>query len=346
MGITIEDVAERAGVSTATVSRVFNGKGRIAEDTRERVLGVASEMGYSPRKYNKKVNMKNIAVINHKWVNSETPLTAFYSRIVEGMEEVFKKDNFQLMIKTLNEDKKQNKKIAENIIENNNYRGIVIIGYEIEEYIIKKIKENKNLPMIFIDNENFSSDDTLINDNFKGTLQLAEHLIERGHKNIAFIGGPHNHLSLYKRYMGYKYVLEQAGIYNEKICFRGESCFNLEGGYKTAHKIFENYDNVTAIMAANDYTALGVLKAAQELGIQVPGEIAITGFDDIMMSRHSHPPLTTVRVFKKKMGKMAANRLLELIEKKKNVDINVDVEKKVFRVETVIRGSTVGNKSE
>ncbi|MFW6256630.1 MAG: LacI family DNA-binding transcriptional regulator [Bacillota bacterium] len=343
MKITIEDVAQKANVSISTVSQVFNDKGRISEKTKNKVLKVAEKMGYEPRQYNKKISMENIAVIIHEERCQENNLSSFYNKILKGMELELKKENYQIIIKSLVGVKKEDRKMINNIIQDESFKGVVITGYEIDPELISRIR-NSSLSILLLDNDYLAGElDCVLNDNFKGAYQITKHIIELGHKDIAFVGGPLNHVSLYKRFNGYSYALKKAGLDKEKNYFFGEEHFNWEGGYEIARKIFsENKTRISAVFAANDNTALGVLKSVLEMGYSVPEDIAIAGFDDILMAKYSHPTLTTVKIFKEKMGKIAGQKLLQLLNNKNKQETNIMQPKTVLPVELKIRESTRG----
>ncbi|MFW6282213.1 MAG: LacI family DNA-binding transcriptional regulator [bacterium] len=341
MSVTIDDVAKKAGVASSTVSRVFNNKGRISEETRKRVLEIARSLNYQPRKYEKKVKEienPNIFIVYNKKTHVEN--NNFYNEVMEGLEQVFSENNYNLLFKTISGEKEKDQQVLDFILESEDKAGIIFLGflgYEMDTDIIVNIKK-RDIPLILIDNILMEQDiDCVITDNYYGTIKGVNYLIELGHREIGFIGGPLNHISLNERYMGYKTALKRVGLKKNdsfvKICTPD---FLVEDGYQAALEIFNSAEkSPTAIFAANDDLATGVLKAANETGIKVPNRLSVLGFDDVYFSRHTTPPLTTIKVFKHQMGREAAKRLLELID-----GISTKPMKDIVTTELVIRGST------
>ncbi|MEJ6951051.1 LacI family DNA-binding transcriptional regulator [Natronospora cellulosivora (SeqCode)] len=341
MAVTIDDVAKKAGVASSTVSRVFNNKGRISEETRQRVLEVAKDLNYQPRKYEKKKQVilnNNIFIIYNKKTQVENNI--FYNEVMEGLEQILSENQYNLLFKTISGEKEKDQQIIDFILNSDDKAGIIFLGflgYEMDNDIIVSIKE-KGIPLILIDNILLEQDvDCVVTDNYYGAIKGVNYLIELGHKEIAFIGGPLSHVSLNERYMGYKTALKRAGFEKKdhlvKIC---DPDFLVEEGYQATLEIFNNDEkNPSAIFAANDDLATGVLKAANETGIIVPGQLSVLGFDDVYFSRHTTPPLSTIKVFKRQMGREAAKRLLELIN-----GISTKPMKDIVTTELVVRGST------
>ena len=336
MAVTIEDVAEKADVSISTVSRVFNQSGRISEGTREKVLAVARDLNYSPRKYTKKRQGKNIGILINQF---SLPIlnNPFYSLILKGIEKELNKREFHLVFKTLVGKKDSDEQTVKSVLNDKQFKGLIVAGYGIDISLIKHIKDSP-LPVVLVDNDHWDEDiDCVLNDNISGARKIVKGLVERGHERIAFIGGPFSHVSFEKRYMGYKMALKENNIEkdNQLILF-GDSSFQVEDGYKSTKKLLRRLDEKpTALFAVNDITAIGAMKAIKEYGYSIPEDIAVAGFDDINMGRHVSPALTTVRVFKENMGVQAAKRLLEL-----NKNISKQPIKIVLSVKPVFRGST------
>jgi len=339
MKVTIQDVAKKAGVATSTVSRALNNKGRISEETKNKIIEIADSLNYQPRKYEQKdvgqeTLVNNVAILYNK-KNSMNQTNEFYSHIIEGVEQVFKEREIELFFKTL-EGEAEDVEMINNLLENQNLnvQGLILVGYEIDKDFILHIRE-KGMPLVLVDNDLWDEKvDCIVNDNIYGARNMVNYLIKLGHKKIGFIGGPLSHLSLDERYMGYKQALKQAGIEkdNNLITFC-DPYFWIDDGYEATKKLLDEQE-VTAIFAANDQLAIGAMKAIQERGLKVPDDISVAGFDDINLSQHTVPALTTVRVFKEEMGIEAAKRLVDLMEGVTPKPIKI-----VVSVELVIRDS-------
>lgn len=311
---TIKDVAKKAGVSSSTVSRVFSGKGNIAQETIDRVRKVAEEIGYLPRKYTRRAPARetgSVCVLSsgyHDLFNN-----AFYSQIVAGIEEALSAASYRLVFKILKGDLAEDRAAIDAFVPS--HAGTVLIGYEVDVALIERIK-GYGLPFVLVDNDCWEMNiDCVLNDNVTGARRMVSHLIELGHTSIGFIGGPHNHVSLDERYNGYKQALKQAGVL--KVGSHIKFCapkFRVDDGYRAAKEMLQAGSPPTAIFAANDALAIGAMKAALELGYRVPADLSIAGFDDEELARHVVPSLTTVRVHKREMGLEAGKRLLEMIQ--------------------------------
>jgi DNA-binding LacI/PurR family transcriptional regulator len=338
LAVTIHDVAREAEVSLSTVSRVFNNKGNISNETKEKVIAVAAKLGYRPRSYKKQENTakKDIGIIFSKRLSSLI-LDPFYGQVMAGVEEMLIPHNYKLFFKTISGKAKDDSVVINELIKDEKIAGLILTGYDIEREIILKIKKS-NIPLVLTDNELWDENiDCVVNDNVAGARKIVKHLIDLGHQQIAFCGGPLSHNSLNERYQGYKQALKEAGLVkNETWVSFCEPSFNIEDGYDAAMNIFANTSQApTAVFAANDPIALGVMKAIKELGYRIPEEISVAGFDDIQLAEHTVPSLTTVRIFKNEMGVLAGKRLHELIE-----GINPKPIKIVMSVDPILRDST------
>jgi LacI family transcriptional regulator len=181
-------------------------------------------------------------------------------------------------------------------------------------------------------------------DNRAGAHAAVNHLIECGHTDIGFIGGDLSHPSIAERYAGYKEALREHGITpNERLCSIDEPDTRMMDGANAIGKILERNGRPTAVFAANDAMAIGCLRYVRNRGLTVPQDLAIVGFDDVDMSSHLEPQLTTVKVLKEEMGKLAVLRLVEMIRTKGRSVVTTHVP-----VELIIRESTgrVGSGTE
>jgi len=341
MRVTIRDVAKECGVSPSTVSRVFNNKEGVSSETAENVLAVADRLGYEPRSYNKSEKNTNyqeniVILFNNQFSGEDFTLNPFYGNIIEGIEGFLNENNYNLFLKGLTGDKKIDLLTIDDFINDEKIAGLLLIGSGIDKEIILRIKDSET-PVILVDNELLHENiDCVVNDNQSGARMIMKHLIDLGHRRIAFIGGPLNNIPFDERYVTYKQALKKAGIEknDDWIKFCGHS-IKPEYGYQIAKKILNNNEMPTAIFAAADTLAMGVIRAAHELGYSLPEDISIAGFDDINISAHIFPALTTIKVFKREMGIEAARRLLQLID-----DTSLKPIKIVVSVELLVREST------
>lgn len=334
----MKDVAKEARVSPATVSRVFNNNPNISEKTRKHVLEVATRLGYKPRKYTsqqKNATPKNIAVVfSNRLINlTDDP---FYGQVMNGIEESISQHNYNLIFRTVTGNSDLDMERVESLISDDDLSGIILIGYEINEELVQLIVESR-IPLVLVDSNLHDENINLVlNDNITGARVAVDYLIGLGHKRIGFVGGPLYHMSLDERYIGYKQALKRAGIErdNEQIVIC-EPTFEVDDGFRATKAMLNNSDHMpTAIFAANDMLAIGVMKAINTKGYDVPKDISVIGFDDIQMAQHTIPSLTTVKIFKKEMGIIAGKRLLELIRGKASKSLKL-----IVAVELVVRDS-------
>lgn len=336
MRVTIETVAQKAGVSTSTVSRVLSGKGKISPETAERVRRVAEELNYVPRRYIRREQAQEGGTVLLLISGfHELQHNSFYSQIAAGVEAALGAANYRLLLKTLTGNADEERAVIDDLVSAQD--GVVLVGYEVDLELIRRIKQSGK-PFVLVDNDCWSLNiDCVTNDNLAGTRRLMHHLIGLGHTRIGFIGGPHTHVSLDERYNGYKQALKQARLPKPSDCIAFSTPrFDTDQGYQVAMKMLRSVSKLpTAIFAANDLLAIGVLKAARDLGLRVPEDLSVAGFDDVEMARHMSPSLTTVRVHKYEMGLEAGKRLLDLLRGEVTKPIKI-----VLSTELLIRQST------
>jgi len=337
LGLTIKDVAKKANVSVTTVSRVLNNKGRISESTRNKVLQIVDDIGYQPRTYNLNNEIKTIAfVFNNRYLTGLTN-NPFYGEVVNGLEQVLKKHDYNPVLKTISGNEENESEDLINFLKNSTIEGIVLLSYEIDKEVILQVKK-MGKPFVLVDNDLWEHKiDCIVNDNLTGAREVVNHLIELGHKKIVFMGGPLKHASLQERFAGYQTALEKAGIdIDEKLIHFCDPYMWTGEAYEVARKMLENKENgPTAFFAVADNLAIAIMKAVSEMGYTIPDDISIAGFDDTDIAVQMHPGLTTVRIFKERMGLEAGERLIELINGEKKEPV-----KQIIGVEVIKRKST------
>ncbi len=332
---TIKDVAKLAGVSIATVSLVIHNHKRIPQETKDKVAAAITELNYHPFRSARGLVSRitgNIGFIltDDHFLRTEP----FYTRIFLGSEFEAREKEYYLLLTTIDSDFNNAKPLPRFILERN-VDGVVVAG-KVPESFIDKL-ENIEVPVLFIDylpkNKNFPS---VMIDNFNGGILATNHLIELGHKNIAFIGGDITHPSISDRLKGYKKALKKAAItVNKDLIIDDEDYPSRENGYKAAEKLLKKNNKVTAIFACNDAMALGVMQYLRKQHIKIPDAISIIGFDDVEAGNSVSPPLSTVKVLKTEMGAEAIKFMAKILKENKTL-----TDKKLIPVELVIRKST------
>lgn len=308
--INIKHIAEKAGVSYATASLVLSGKGRISENTRKKVLDVASCLGYAI----KKSPLSNIPLI--AFVDANSHMGGFYISLIEGVIERLREDNYAVVLDIYGEcglDKiSERKKHLENFYRN--IDGALILshwGITIDE-ILPFLDNNK--PFIVLDGSISGFERNYVTvDHYKGAFDAVEYLIKLGHTNIAHIAGSRYHEHAQLRLKGYIDVLKKYNLPIKKE-YIVEGDYHKKSGIEAMKNLLQLKPVPTAVFVANDNMAIVAMQVAKENGYRIPEDISFVGFDDIQASELSEPPLTTVRQPLYELGREGAEMLLNLLK--------------------------------
>ncbi|KAB2837438.1 MAG: LacI family transcriptional regulator [Melioribacteraceae bacterium] len=259
----------------------------------------------------------------------------FYTRIFLGTEFEARDGEYYILLTTVKSDFSQDDPLPRFVLDRS-VDGIIIAG-KVPEIIIDKLS-NYHLPLVFVDYTTFKENyPVVLIDNIHGGILATNHLIEYGHKNIAFIGGDINHPSINERLTGYRKALENAGIsINKKIISTSSPYPDRQNGYNSAKKIFNSSKDVTAVFACNDAMAIGTMHYLKDSGYKIPQDVSIIGFDDVEADLMLDPPLTTIRVPKVELGAEAFRLMLNILKSK-----NANPKKILVPVELIIRKSTI-----
>lgn len=305
---TIRDIAEIAGVSQSTVSKALNDRPDIGAKTRDRILQIASEQGFTPSIFGKGLKQRNTENVGVIFIRESQPLSGnpFYSRVLEGIEAELALNNYNLVLHLLPENgiDQPPKMIRDHYID-----GVILVGVIRQAYIEKL--QSYGIPIILVDpKREFPDHSQVLIDNEQGAYTATAHLIRKGHTRIGFISGELDRQSFKLRYDGYIKALRGAGIPFNKTLVRS---FGLEQGYDHVKELMKLRQPPTAIFAANDINALNGYRACQDLGLRIPEDVSIIGFDDIDLGRFAAPALSTIRVYKEELGSMAVRLMLKQI---------------------------------
>ena len=342
--ITMKDIAERLDISINAVSLALNSKAGVSEETRKQVLDIAEELGYLDKspKFVKSFANKNICVIIKKYYFEDN---TFYSKIMMGIGEESRRKGYDIITCLINETEES----IPSCIESKKVCGIIVIGTIEDEYIVKL--KNYKIPVVLVDHTSLlESTDSILTDNKLGSFNITKLLIEKGYKDIGFFGDLEYSLSIKERFFGYREAIKKFLKFNnfkeaEVFIEERSVLYDVEQNIidKNIEGIKERINRINkipeAFVCSNDNAAIALITSLKELGYMVPKDIAVVGFDDIVLSSLIEPKLTTVRVEKDFMGRKAVDRLLWRIENKKDPD-----EKTILSVEVIERDS-VGNKN-
>lgn len=326
----ILDVALKAHVSIATVSRVVNKSDhKVNPATRDKVLAAIRELDYRPNALAKGLLMKKTMTIGIIIPDISNP---YYAEIVRGIQDVADRAGYAVMLH--NTDRKQERIIRyiyllrEKSVDGVIFSGGIINGYETLS-ILKELKER-----VVVVGRHAVDFPAVMVDNMGGATQAVQHLIDLGHLRIASIGGPEGSTTAEDRLTGYRNALAQNGLsFDEGLVRRGT--WSPDSGYLLAGELLRAKGRPTAIFSANDQMAFGVIKAAHELGLAVPEDLAVVGFDNVPTGYYFDPPLTTVEIPMYDIGAASMQMLIDLLS-------GGNFEKlRLFNTQLLVRGSTV-----
>lgn len=312
MPVTLKDIAKRVGKSVTTVSRALHGYNDVSPETKELVRRVAAEMGFTPNITAQRLQKQRTDTIGFILPTFGPRFSdPFFSEFLAGVGNTAAKKGYDLLVSTCPPGDQELKTYREKV---QSYRvdGFVIVRTRRQDSRIKYLVE-ANFPFVAFGRCEDRFEYAYVDEDSEyGMRLLANHLVAKGHSRIAFIAAPEHLMFSYYRLKGFQAGLLENNLHLDDSLF---VCGDLtqSGGYARAVELLERPDPPTAIAACNDLMAFGAISAAQERGLVVGQDIAITGFDNIPMAEHSHPPLTTVHQPIYQIGEMVCTMLIERI---------------------------------
>ncbi len=311
--ITMTDIARESGVSPATVSLVLRDKPGISPATRQRVLDSASALGYifSPTKTNERPFFSSIGLIFKVRPNDPPETNQFYAPVLSGIESHCRAQNINLFYAQLPVDEQNNPLEAPRLLKEQSADGLLFVGIQLNE-AVTQVLQKQNQPIVLVDA--YAEDeqyDAVVTDNEAGAYRATLHLIQNGHRQIAIVGStPQGYPSIQERRSGYLRAMQEHGLTPEFVdCYH-----NLDSAAPVAEAFLRENERITAVFCANDEVAISVMRAAQRLGLSIPQDLSVVGFDNIQLAHLVHPALTTMRVDKMGMGRLAAQLLSNRIQ--------------------------------
>jgi LacI family transcriptional regulator len=308
LSITTRDVAREAGVSQSTVSRALNGDPRVAPETRARIEAAAKRLSYLPNSAARSLITKRTDTIGILIGEITHP---FYPQLVDVLHDEFTLSGFRTVL--LNERADAGRGADELFpqLQGRFVDGIVIANAMLGATFVDDL-DKQGIPVVLLNRDvDDAHVDRVVSDNVGGGEVAAQTLIELGHRRIGLIGGPANASTARDRALGFERVLARAGL---EVASRRAGEFTHQSGYQWCLELLREPSPPTAIFAANDVIAFGVLDAAKRLGVRVPEDLSVIGYDDIEMAGWELFGLTTVRQPLAQMAKAAARMLIERIE--------------------------------
>jgi DNA-binding LacI/PurR family transcriptional regulator len=330
MKATIYDIAREAGVSIATVSKVFNGKGRISAETRSAVFAIMERLDFQPSVIASALTGKKTFTLGLLVPDISNP---FFAEIARAIEDQGHQLGYSVvMCNTDNKDVKVERYIS--LLLQKSVDGIIIAtGIERKEILEQLLA--RGLPIVLIARElPMIAVDTVVVDDYVGGCMAANHLIQLGHTEVAILSESHKVSSSRERVRGFKQTMSDAGHHlNEqwlKVCD-----YRVEDGKNKTLELLQESSLPSAIFACNDMLAVGALQAAKEMKIRVPKELSIISFDNTILSSVTNPPLTTIAQPMEQLGKLAVDLIVKNIKEDKQMKQRI-----VLRPEIIVREST------
>ena len=305
---TIRDVARVAGVSIATVSRVYNGSSRVSDETRSKVRSVAAKMDYWPNGAARSLTTSRTHSLG---VLLPDLYGEFFSEVIRGIDHAARREKYQILVSSSHADNEALIAAARSM--HGRIDGLIAMAPDaVSTAAIKQIA--KNFPVVLLNPRvEVEGCGAISIANYEGSHTMVRHLISLGHKRIAMLTGPSGNVDSEERVRGYRAALVEAGIEPESR-YEVAGDFVESSGYARAADFLALSPRPTAVFAANDYMAIGLLSALREAGLRVPEDIAVTGFDNIAISQYVTPALTTVHVDAYELGDRAVGQWLQAIE--------------------------------
>jgi LacI family transcriptional regulator len=305
MNVTIRDVAKAAGVSTATVSNVLNGTGKVGEKTQRHVLTTVKRLGYVPDVHARRLASSNRRTLGIIVSDIENP---FFPEVIKSFETRARELGYDAILSDTNYDTNRTREAAERMMEHK-VRGVAIMTSEISVRLVHELARRK-IAVTFLDLAPVSRYMSNLRIDYEsGIEQIVRYLHSHGHRRIAFVAGREGLKSNTVRRGAYEDCMRELGLVPGPIL---PGNLRFEGGLEAGRSIARLKPRPTAVVAVNDLTAIGVMKGLLGCGCRVPEDVSVTGFDKTRLAEYSNPSLTTVDIHRDLLGRMAADALHEL----------------------------------
>jgi LacI family transcriptional regulator len=336
--ITIKDVAQAAGVSTQTVSRVINSRPDVSPETRARVQQIIAELGYSPNVIARSLSRgrTNTFGVVGFGLGYFGP-----SNVLQGIEQKSNELGFSLLLSLLDDF---NAAQIDGILNNLLSRQVdgIIWAVPGNDRLVGELSGRFNeisIPVVYLNKFKTQDEVIVAMDNKQGGKLATQHLLEQGYQRIGIITGPPDWWEAQEREKGWREIMAEADL-NELDEFIVNGDWSAASGEVGLHNLLAKSPDIEAIFASNDQMALGALKAARQLGIKVPDDLGVVGFDDIPESAYFYPSLTTIRQNAISLGALAVNQMCSYISaRQRNEKFKPDVS--WIKPELIIRKSSI-----
>ncbi len=332
MKATIKDISRLAEVSTATVSKVVNGKAeKISLTTKERITRIIEEVGYIPNRIASSMVTKRTKTIGLIIPDIANP---FFPELARGVEDLANKEGYTLILCNSDNDlKKEDDYLG--MLQEKMVDGIIFTASSNHSAVSLALNKSK-IPVITVERniDGLMSQQTIVANNEIGAFTAVKHMLKCGYNKILYLSGPIKSKPAQERYSGYLRALKESNIEPMKFHLI-EGYYSGDWSFIRVQKIIKEGFDYDGIFCGNDLIALGALKALQASDIDVPNQVGLVGFDDIYMAQMVNPELTTVRQPNYEMGYQAAENLLAMIDNEKTM-LNLNL----LKTRLIVRGST------
>ncbi|MBV8588440.1 MAG: LacI family DNA-binding transcriptional regulator, partial [Verrucomicrobia bacterium] len=326
---TISDVAKAAGVSTMTVSRVLNGRGEISQETRERVQLVIRQLNYRPSALARNLKTQRTHTIGLIIPDISNP---FFPELVRGAEDMAAQEGFAVILCNTVRNPDRERKALE-LLEDKRVDGLILCSSGLPDNELLPLLKQHGAVVLFDRVVDKSIAGLVKIDDVYGAISAASHLLDIGRRRLGLLAGPSYYLGSEQRRYGFRVALETRGVLinpkSEISCEPDES-----GGLEATKQLLKKQPKLDGLFCFNDLVALGALDAFSELGIRVPEDVAVVGFDDIRLAGLTTPTLSTLRVDKGRLGRAMVEMVLDRIE-----EHPAGQAEEVIRPELIIRQS-------
>ena len=324
--VTIEDVAELAGVSRQTVSRAINDKGEISQETKDRVMTAVEQLGYRPNRLAQGMVTQRTYTIGLILGNITNP---FFPEVTRGVQDAAQAKGYNVFL--CNTDDALAIELQElDSLAAQGVDGIILFSHQAGDADLASFADRYH-PLVII-NRIFQHPNVsvMMVNNYRGAQLAADYFIDQGHIKLGMLTNDSPSYSQARRVRGFKERIEERGLSLPDNCIATAPA-TLEGGRQAAHRLLADQLETTAIFAYNDLMALGAIRACGERGLHIPNDVAIIGFDDISFAAMATPSLSSVHVDKYAIGQQAMDRLIAMIDAPKASlpPIEIDVELRI-----------------
>jgi DNA-binding LacI/PurR family transcriptional regulator len=335
VSVTIKDIAKEAGVSHSTVSRALRGSSLISEETTKHIQETALKLGYLPSAAARSLKTNRSQALGVIVSNIDDP---YFSEILQGIEEIAQSNNYSLFMAASQRDPEREGAIIQSMRQHR-VDGVIICSTTFSDEQSQHFSKF-DIPIVVVNNQ--AAEDyrySIYHDDVDGSRQLTRHLIELGHRKIAYLGNSHSGRTTLDRLAGFRQEMESNALPVPANYIHEIPGSEPEKGNLAVKHFLGLADRPTALVCFNDMMAIGILKSLQERDIRVPKEISVTGFDNIVFSNYTNPPLTTFDQPKRFIGQKAAELILSLLDSTSKTNVP-ELKIQVLKGKLLVREST------